>query len=84
MLLVGAQRGHAQRARGELRIAVHGPQGAALPPQPSWLATGINFAETRHSDFSVAGVDPSYRATKSAKGEVWIRPFGFSTVLQTY
>jgi hypothetical protein len=42
-LFAGAQRVHAQRARGELRIEVHDPQGAALPATAELVSHGNQF-----------------------------------------
>jgi hypothetical protein len=46
VLLAGAQRGHAQRARGELRIEVHDPQGASLLATAELVSDGNQFRRT--------------------------------------
>src|SRR5215469_807883 len=43
VLLLGGQRAHAQGARGELRIEVHDPQGAALPATAELVSDGNQF-----------------------------------------
>ncbi len=48
VLLVGAQRGHAQSVRGELRIEVHDPQGATLPTTAELVSDGNQFRRTFH------------------------------------
>ncbi len=48
VLLVGAQRGHAQSVRGELRIEVHDPQGATLPTTAELVSDGNQFRRNFH------------------------------------
>jgi len=48
VLLLGGQRAHAQRARGELRIEVHDPQGATLPATAELVSDGNQFRRNFH------------------------------------
>jgi hypothetical protein len=46
VLLVGTLPGHAQRARGELRIEVRDPQGATVPATAELVSDGNQFRQT--------------------------------------
>ena len=48
VLLLGGLRAHAQRARGELRIEVHDPQGATLPAMAKLVSDGNQFHRNLH------------------------------------
>jgi outer membrane cobalamin receptor len=48
VLLVAAPLGHAQQARGELRIEVHDPQGATLPATAELISDGNQFRRNFH------------------------------------
>jgi len=50
LLLLCAQHVHAQRARGELRIEVHDPQGAALACSGELLSDGNQFRRNFQTD----------------------------------
>lgn len=73
VLLVGAQRVHAQSARGELRIEVRDPQGAALASTVELVSEGNQFYrdfQTDHDGRHVAQNLPFgiYRLSLKAEG----------------
>src|SRR5215469_13133275 len=63
VLLLVASRVHAQRARGELRIEVHDPQGAALASTGELVSDGNQFRRNFHT-----GHDGRYVAENLALG----------------